>query len=31
VDMGQKFNVLIQHKGVPSTALRGLQKKFSFN
>jgi SAM-dependent MidA family methyltransferase len=29
VDMGQKFNVLIQHKGVPSTTLRGLQKKFT--
>ncbi|HET6994135.1 MAG TPA: SAM-dependent methyltransferase [Chitinophagaceae bacterium] len=31
VDMGQKFNVLIQQKGVPSTSLRGLQKKFSTN
>jgi SAM-dependent MidA family methyltransferase len=31
LDMGQKFNILIQHKGVPSVPLRGLQKKLSLN
>lgn len=31
VEMGQKFNILIQHKGVPCESLRGLQKKFSSN
>jgi len=31
VEMGQKFNILIQHKGVSCTSLQGLQRKFSPN
>lgn len=31
VDMGQKFNILIQQKGLPCKSLRGFQRKISPN
>jgi SAM-dependent MidA family methyltransferase len=31
VDMGHKFNILIQHKGLPCTSLRGLQRSINPN
>jgi len=31
IEIGQKFNILIQHKGVPGSSLRGLQTKINRN
>ena len=31
IEMGQKFNILIQHKGVDCTSLRGLQRRARSN